>query len=147
MKNYPMQSLVGLLLCACLTLQLNAQISIGEAGADPDSSAMLDIQSTTKGMLIPRMTTAQRDSINNPAIGLLVFDTDEGGFMYYQDSGWLALSTLSASRPFPLNIKRLIIEVNNIALWAMIPTLKSCCNPLRQNASIRNNASKSSILN
>jgi len=39
-----------------------------------DSSAMLDVKSISKGMLVPRMTTIQRQLINNPATGLLVFD-------------------------------------------------------------------------
>jgi hypothetical protein len=37
---------------------------------------MLDVKSTTKGMLVPRMTAAQRDAISNPANGLLIYCTD-----------------------------------------------------------------------
>ena len=86
-----MQSLVLLLLCVFATFGTHAQISIGEAGVDPDSSAMLDIQSTSKGMLIPRMTTAQRNAISNPATGLLVFDSDTESFWFNQNSGWTEL--------------------------------------------------------
>ncbi len=52
-----------------------AQVGIGTQS--PDASAMLDVQSTTKGILVPRMTSAQRLAIPSGAPnGLLVFDTD-----------------------------------------------------------------------
>jgi len=56
-----------------LTTSLIAQVAINEDSALPDGSAMLDIQSTDKGLLIPRMTTAQRDAISNPITGLMIF--------------------------------------------------------------------------
>jgi hypothetical protein len=43
----------------------------------PNASAMLDIVSNNKGMLVPRMSTLQRNAIISPATGLLVFDTDQ----------------------------------------------------------------------
>ena len=45
----------------------NAQIGINEDNSQPDASAILDVKSTDKGILIPRMTSAQRVAINNPA--------------------------------------------------------------------------------
>lgn len=70
---------------------LNAQVSINTSGSSPDNSAMLDVQSTDKGMLIPRMTTAQRTAIASPATGLLVFDETTGGFWFKETSGWIEL--------------------------------------------------------
>ena len=64
-----------------------AQVSITSDNTDPHSSAMLEVKSTTKGMLIPRMTSTQRSGINSPAEGLLVFDTTTGSFWFY-DAGW-----------------------------------------------------------
>lgn len=90
-----MQSLVLLLLCVFATIGAHAQIGIGESGVDPDSSAMLDIQSTSKGMLIPRMTTAQRMAISNPATRLLVFDSDNYVLNIFDSSGNSALSILN----------------------------------------------------
>ena len=58
-------------------------VSINNTGATPDASAMLDIQSTTKGLLTPRLTQAQRIVIVNPATGLLVFQTDGGQGLYF----------------------------------------------------------------
>ena len=53
----------------------NAQVAINETGNLPDSSAALDIQFSHKGVLLPRITTAQRDAITNPAHSLLIFNT------------------------------------------------------------------------
>jgi hypothetical protein len=52
-----------------------AQVGIGTA--NPDASAILDVESTEKGFLPPRMTTGQRDDISNPATGLIIYNTDE----------------------------------------------------------------------
>jgi len=68
------------------------QVAITDTNSSPDSSAMLDIQSSDKGVLIPRMTAEQRINISNPATGLLVFDTDSLGFWYYNGAGWQDLS-------------------------------------------------------
>ena len=75
-----------------LLITLNAQISINEDGSSPDASAMLDISSSDKGILIPRMTTSERQAVNSPATGLLVYDTDENSFWYYTTS-WVEINT------------------------------------------------------
>lgn len=64
-------------------------VGINSTGTNPDNSAMLDVQSTTKGMLIPRMTTAQRTAIGTPATGLEVYDTSTGTFWYYNGTVWV----------------------------------------------------------
>lgn len=65
-----------------------AQVSINTDGTDPDVSAMLDVKSTTSGVLIPRMTAAERDLIGTPATGLMVFVTDDASFYFYNGSTW-----------------------------------------------------------
>ena len=78
--------------------QVQSQVSINTDGSDADVSAMLDVVSTTKGMLIPRMTTTQRTSIANAANGLLVFDETTSSFWFYKTStGWEELSTSNNS--------------------------------------------------
>ncbi len=67
---------------------LQAQVGINETEATPDVSAMLDIASTSKGMLVPRMSTAQRNAISSPATGLLVFDSNEKSFWFYTGAAW-----------------------------------------------------------
>ncbi|MEO0726551.1 MAG: hypothetical protein AAFZ63_18550, partial [Bacteroidota bacterium] len=70
-----------------------AQVAINADGSTPDPTAMLDISSTEKGILIPRMTTSERTIITTPATGLLVYDTDTGSFWYYENSQWQEIST------------------------------------------------------
>lgn len=53
-----------------------AQTAIG--GVSPDYSAMLDVKSTTKGVLFPRMTTTERDAIVQPATSLMIFNSETG---------------------------------------------------------------------
>ncbi len=60
-------------------------------GASPDASAALDVSSTTKGFLPPRMTTAQRTAISSPATGLTVYDTDAEALYVYSESTWKSL--------------------------------------------------------
>jgi hypothetical protein len=66
-------------------------IGINATSAAPDSSAMLDVQSTAKGMLIPRMTSAQRNAIALPATGLMVFDKTTKSFWFKSTSRWVEL--------------------------------------------------------
>jgi hypothetical protein len=67
---------------------------VGINTATPDNSAMLDVVSTNKGVLIPRMTAAQRGAITSPATGLLVYQTDgSAGFWYYDGTAWRQLTT------------------------------------------------------
>ncbi|MES2848339.1 MAG: hypothetical protein V4685_04750 [Bacteroidota bacterium] len=69
----------------------NAQIGIGIN--PPDASAMLHVQDTARGMLIPRMTAAQKTAINNPAEGLMIYQTNEStGFWYFTHGAWTAVS-------------------------------------------------------
>ena len=72
--------------------------SINEDGAAPVGSAILDVKSTTKGLLIPRMTQAQRDAIASPATGLLIYQTNASpGFFYYNSTSWVPVNTLDVS--------------------------------------------------
>jgi len=74
----------------------HAQIGIGTV--TPNASSILDITSTTQGMLAPRMTTAQRTAIASPADGLLVFDTTDKAFYFYNTLGtsWIKMANESA---------------------------------------------------
>ena len=74
---------------------LNAQVGINSDNSSPNSSAMLDVKSTDKGMLVPRMSTAQRNAISSPATGLLVFDETTVGFWFYNGTTWEDLSAPS----------------------------------------------------
>ena len=78
--------------CQFIMSTANAQsVAINTDGSVADATALLDVKSTTKGMLIPRMTTAQRTGITTPATGLLVFDTDVNAFWYFDGTAWTKL--------------------------------------------------------
>lgn len=81
--------LITLLGVLCFNTSVIAQIGINETGNDPDASAMLDVVSTDKGMLVPRMTEIQRNAIIAPATGLLIYQMDNPpGFYFYTGSEW-----------------------------------------------------------
>jgi hypothetical protein len=84
-----------LFICTCWSYIVNAQMGVNTIGSAPDNSAMLDVSSTTKGLLIPRMTSTQRIAIASPATGLMVFDSTLGQFYFYSGSAWstIPLST------------------------------------------------------
>ena len=79
-----------------LTHAQNIFPSSGSAGIGttaPHASSILEMKSTTKGLLIPRMTKAQRDAIVSPASGLMIYQTNSApGFYYYDGSGWQPVS-------------------------------------------------------
>ena len=69
-----------------------AQVGIGTTS--PSSGAMLDINSTTSGLLIPRMTQVQRNAIGSPTTGLLIYQSDNTpGFYYYNGSAWTTMGS------------------------------------------------------
>ncbi|HSC36341.1 MAG TPA: hypothetical protein VLD19_00670, partial [Chitinophagaceae bacterium] len=79
-------------IAAGATAGLAQNVAINANGAAPHASAMLDISSSSKGLLIPRMTAAQRAAIGTPATGLQVYQTDGiSGFYYYNGSVWTPL--------------------------------------------------------
>lgn len=97
MKNLLCGLLLSLLL---ITARLDAQnVAINTTGAAAVASAILDITSTSAGLLIPRMTAAQRAAIGAPATGLIVYQTDAGtmgaGFYFYNGAVWTPWSTNS----------------------------------------------------
>jgi hypothetical protein len=78
--------------------KLSAQnVAINADGSAPNASAMLDIKSTTQGLLIPRMTTVQRTAILAPAVGLKVFDTNTRSFHFYNGVQWVEMASVAAN--------------------------------------------------
>ena len=82
------------LLTFLFTNVLSQNITItDDENYSPDNTALLDIKSTQKGVLVPRLTTAQRTSISSPAPGLMVYDTDDQSFYYSGAKGWTKISS------------------------------------------------------
>jgi len=80
----------GFWLCVAImfTFGATAQVSISTEDVAPHPSAILDVSSDSKGFLAPRMTSAQRDGIENPAPGLFVYNTDCGSLSFFDGNGW-----------------------------------------------------------
>ncbi len=79
-----------------LSLTANAQ-SLGIGTINPDSTAVLDVKSSSKGFLLPRMTFVQRNAIANPAAGLIIWCIDCDEMQVYEGTKWKNMSGTPAS--------------------------------------------------
>ena len=70
----------------------NSNVGIGTTA--PSSKAILDLTSTTKGLLLPRMTTTQRDAITSPDAGLIIYNTTSNKLNFYNGSAWEVVTSL-----------------------------------------------------
>jgi hypothetical protein len=94
-----MKKTITICILFCLHLSSKAQTntfpasgSVGIGTIVPKTSSALEIKSTTKGVLIPRMTITQRNAISSPALGLLIYQNNNTpGFYYYTGSAWTPL--------------------------------------------------------
>ena len=117
-----MKNLIFLVFLA-LGITVNAQVAINTDGSLPDNSAMLDVKSTTKGMLVPRMTAVQRDAIAGPATGLLIFCTDNN--LFFQNQGtaaapfWISVNSQWAT--YGANIS---FVGGNVGIGTTLPLMK-----------------------
>ncbi len=92
-KNY---ILLTMALMSTFCGSLSAQ-NVGIGTKVPDNSAVLDISSSDKGLLIPRLSIEERNKISNPADGLLIYQTNENtGFYYFENDSWNELSPTEA---------------------------------------------------
>jgi len=82
--------------------QTNTFPSTGASGigtTTPAASSLLEINSTSKGVLLPRMSKPQRDNIVNPSTGLIIYQTNNTpGFYYYDGSTWTAVSAKGVNK-------------------------------------------------
>jgi hypothetical protein len=94
-KNYSSKKVLQacLLFFMIITTNMFAQVGIGTT--TPNASSILDLSSSTQGLLTPRMTTAQRAAIVAPADGLMVYDTDLKSFFHFDTaiSSWDKLNS------------------------------------------------------
>jgi len=97
MKNFKLR-LTVLTIAIFTSCNYIAFAQVGVGTLTPDPSAMLDLTATDKGMLAPRMTSAQRIAISSPANGLLVFDITENAFYFYNSSAWTKMDSKSRSK-------------------------------------------------
>ena len=101
MKNLILFIIVVVLNLTVCTRVFSQNVSISATGATADTSAILDVSSTTKGFLLPRMTTVDRDAIVLPATGLTIFNTTLTAYQYNTGTPsapvWTTLSSASGS--------------------------------------------------
>ncbi|MFM9422202.1 MAG: hypothetical protein RIR06_663, partial [Bacteroidota bacterium] len=98
MKKYTLV----LLAIFALAVSATAQNNFGMGTNTPDASAILEMQSNTQGVLVPRLTSAQRNAIVAPANGLLVFDTDASCFYFFAAGVWTNLCNSTAGPQGPV---------------------------------------------
>ena len=75
-------------------MRIDSVGSIGIGTASPNASALLDVQSTTKGVRMPNMTTTQKNAISSPAAGLMVFDTTLSKLCVYSGAAWQTITSV-----------------------------------------------------
>ncbi|KAA9035490.1 tail fiber domain-containing protein [Ginsengibacter hankyongi] len=92
-----------ILMFVFLSMSKSYAQSVGIGTTTPNTSSMLDVSATDKGMLVPRMTTVQRTAITSPAKGLLVFDNDVSSFFFYNGTAWTQLSAGSSTNFWSAN--------------------------------------------
>ncbi len=87
MKN---ATLLILIITMITSFSIKAQVSINTDGTEPDATAILDVKSTSKGMLVPRMSLAEIELITSPANGLIVFNNTDNKFYAFvsTDNEW-----------------------------------------------------------
>ena len=116
-KRLLLTSILTILLS--ITIQLSAQVGVNIDGSAPDNSAMLDVKSTAKGFLPPRMTTAQRNAIASPAEGLIISNTDEKALNVYNGMAWKSMI------PTPAFACGLTISINHLVSGGVAPVNKT----------------------
>ena len=105
-KHYFTKKVLPACLLFFMTITTNVFAQVGIGTITPNASSVLDVSSTTQGLLTPRMTTAQRVAIVSPADGLMVYDTDLKSFYHYNSSimSWNVINSGSTGR---LKFKRI----------------------------------------
>ena len=121
-----MKNIFTLLAAVLLTATTYAQIGINNE--NPDASAALDITSTTGGLLVPRMTAAERDAISPAATGLMIYQTDGTvGFYYYNGSSWAEVGATSKTyslNTFYAELGGYVIEVNSDSKHGLVVAMQ-----------------------
>jgi hypothetical protein len=75
-------------------MRIESSGNIGIGTTSPNASAILDAQSTTKGVRMPNMTTTQKNAIASPAAGLMVFDTTLAKLCVYSGAAWQTITSI-----------------------------------------------------
>lgn len=99
-----MKYFFSIFIACTLSTSVEAQNTFPSSGAagigtsTPNSKSLLEVKSTTKGVLLPRMTQAQRNAIASPPEGLIIYQTDNTKGLYYYEGGWKATNSSGANK-------------------------------------------------
>ena len=121
MKKYLLPLIVLLIGVKTISAQ---GVAVSATTTTPDASAMLEVNSTAKGFLPPRMTTTQRDAITSPATGLVIYNTTTGCLNYWRQTAWYEICGTCAPQPTQSNAgpDQLSLAGTSAVLAANTPT-------------------------
>lgn len=106
-------------------IKTSGQVAINATGNPPNASAMLDVTSSDKGILVPRMTNSEIGNISPLSNGLLVYSTDDNAFYYYNNSQWLKIASGSSENPWLTNGSNIYFTTGNVGIGIASPNSKS----------------------
>ncbi len=90
--HFLVQFTTVILLISITSNKVTAQsMGISSSAITPDASSILEMRTSTKGLLMPRLTTTERDAITSPATGLIIYNTTTSKFNFYNGSSWIGL--------------------------------------------------------
>ena len=134
------------LACSFHTTPLFAQ-SVGINTSLPDNTAILDVKSNTKGMLLPRSSTISRLAIVNPAKGLVLYDTTPASFYFYNGTQWTSLGSGSGGSPWLISNSDIYSgNTGNIGIGTLIPPEKLTVQTLNNSMGISHRGENGNIL-
>jgi hypothetical protein len=118
LKKVNAKNLLLLFFIVLAFTQAQAQsVGIAATASTPDASSILDVKSTTKGMLIPRMTTTEKNAIPAKATGLMVYDNTLNQFSYWNGTAWVNVAGGSgAASQWTTNGNNIYYDVGNVGI-------------------------------
>ncbi|MFT3679422.1 MAG: hypothetical protein QM791_04065 [Ferruginibacter sp.] len=127
-----------------ITAYLNGTFGVGQASVN--GSSVVDIVSTTKGLLTPRMTETQRDAISSPAAGLIVYNTTNNQENQHNGTNWTGAVSVSSAGTLTLAYGNDYIFSGTTSTWTL-PAISSSIAGRKNMITIKNRGSGAITLN